>query len=111
MRRAISRRLVHATRKPGWVGNSIEGNPSGVRNSMSAPSEPAARLSEVKVRTTPLTCGCQASVAIRIRIGGCLVDSSRRDVVPEIFQACDVIEVNDPEFRISGLFSRLLAAS
>jgi hypothetical protein len=29
----------------------------------------ALRASEVRVRTTPFTCGCQASVAINIRIG------------------------------------------
>src|ERR1700743_1257899 len=37
---------------------------------MSAPSAGALRASEVRVRTTPLTCGCQASVAINIRISG-----------------------------------------
>ena len=36
----------------------------------SAQSIAALRASEVNVRTTPLTCGCQASVAIKIRIFG-----------------------------------------
>jgi hypothetical protein len=35
---------------------------------ISAPSEEAARASDVNVRTTPFTCGCQASVAIKIRM-------------------------------------------
>ena len=35
---------------------------------MSAPSADALRARDVNVRTTPLTCGCQASVATRIRI-------------------------------------------
>jgi hypothetical protein len=34
---------------------------------MSAPSALALSASEVNVRTTPLTCGRQASVAIKIR--------------------------------------------
>src|SRR5689334_10098138 len=37
---------------------------------MSVPSVVAARASDVSVRTTPLTCGRQASVAIKIRIAG-----------------------------------------
>src|ERR1700722_20604121 len=46
----------------------MEGNPSGERNSMVTPSLKALRANEVKVRTTPLTCGCQASVAMSTRI-------------------------------------------
>ena len=66
---------------PVWQGNAqarigrhrrTEGNPSGVRKSTSTPSADALRFSEVRVRTTPLTCGCQASVAIKIRIAGIL---------------------------------------
>src|SRR4029077_2121429 len=40
-----------------------------------APRLPAARLSEPSVRTTPLTCGCQASVATSIFI--CLFPAGR----------------------------------
>src|SRR5579875_2223997 len=63
IRRAISRRLGSAKRRLGSVGRGTEGNPSGERKSMVTPSLRALRASEVKVRTTPLTWGCQASVA------------------------------------------------
>src|SRR6202040_1259237 len=46
----------------------MEGNPSGVKKSMVTPSLSALRASDVNVRTTPLTCGCQASVAMSTRI-------------------------------------------
>src|SRR3977135_2114490 len=46
----------------------MEANPSGVRKVISTPSLRALSASDVNVRTTPLTCGCQASVAIRTRI-------------------------------------------
>src|SRR5262249_38300663 len=49
-------------------GSGTPGNPSGVRNSTVTPRARALCASEVKVRTTPFTCGCQASVAIRTRI-------------------------------------------
>jgi hypothetical protein len=63
---------------------------------MSTPSNAALRASEVSVRTTPLTCGCQASVATKIRIRGALAlfDSSWIDVRTKIFQAYDVIELS-----------------
>jgi hypothetical protein len=40
-------------------------------------------------------------------------DSFRRDVASEIFQACDVTEVNDPDFRMAADFPgfRLFAGS
>jgi hypothetical protein len=50
------------------VGTGTVRNPSGDRKSILTPSACALRASEVKVRTTPLTCGCQASVATRTRI-------------------------------------------
>ena len=37
-----------------------------------------------------------------------LADSFRRDVASEIFQACDVIEVNDLDFRMATFFLGLL---
>src|ERR1700674_2823020 len=45
-----------------------DGKPSGVRNAIVRPSLLALRSSDVSVRTTPLTCGCQASVAMSTRI-------------------------------------------
>ena len=42
--------------------------PCGVRNSNSAPNSPAACVIRSSVETTPLTCGRQASVAIKMRI-------------------------------------------
>src|SRR3977135_3476331 len=68
--RAISRRFGKAIRTPGEGGAPTDGNPSGVKKETSAPSADALRESEVNVRTTPLTCGCQASVAINIRMNG-----------------------------------------
>src|SRR5262249_13987731 len=44
---------------------------------MSTPSPLAVRASEVRVRTTPLTCGCQASVATKTRIASLLVRQHR----------------------------------
>src|SRR5262249_5074489 len=43
---------------------------SGVRNWIDTPKLAVLEASEVKVRTTPLTCGCQASVAMSTRISG-----------------------------------------
>src|SRR5215470_1866943 len=68
IRRAISRRLGSASRKLGYVGKGMERIPSGERKSMVTPRFRTFCASEVKVRTTPLTCGCQASVATRTRI-------------------------------------------
>src|SRR5262245_39222169 len=48
----------------------MDGKPSGVRKVMSTPSLRAFAASDVKVRTTPLTWGCHASVAMRTRIRG-----------------------------------------
>ena len=45
---------------------------------MVTPSVCALRASEVNVRTTPLTCGCQASVAISTRIKP--ISAARRSV-------------------------------
>jgi hypothetical protein len=50
------------------VGTPREGKPSGVRKLISPSRLEALRASEVSVRTTPFTCGCQASVAINIRM-------------------------------------------
>ena len=51
-----------------WVvGTENDGKPSGERNSTVAPNPFRVRASDVSVRTTPLTCGCQASVAMRMR--------------------------------------------
>ncbi|XIA64649.1 hypothetical protein ACFIOY_38610 [Bradyrhizobium sp. TZ2] len=61
---------------------------------MSAFSAEALRASEVSVRTTPLTCGCHASVAINIFMSGPKRDSKmilKSDVGTWIFQAYDVI--------------------
>jgi hypothetical protein len=73
----------------------MDGNPSGVRKLMSASSAEALRASEVSVRTTPFTCGCQASVAINIRIMGTR-DSMILNFLTLrtwIFQAYDVIDL------------------
>src|SRR5262249_17609543 len=43
---------------------------SGVRNWIDTPKLAVLEASELKVRTTPLTCGCQASVAMSTRISG-----------------------------------------
>jgi hypothetical protein len=62
---------------------------------MATPSAEALRANEVNVLTTPFTCGCQASVAINIRIKGnpeLWLIPSASDVRPMIFQACDVID-------------------
>ena len=60
----------------------------------------ATGAQDVLSLTTPLTCGCQASVAIKIRIAGVrdLADSEFSDVRPRIFQAYDVIELSDGFF-------------
>src|SRR6516162_11115029 len=68
IRRAISRPLGSASRKLGYVGKGMERIPSGERKSIVTPRFRVFCASEVKVRTTPLTCGCQASVATRTRI-------------------------------------------
>src|SRR6202035_546185 len=108
IRRAISRRFGNATRSPGYVGTPSEANPSGVRNCTSAPSAAALRASEVSVRTTPFTCGCQASVAINIRMNGSLsaVDSQLPTFGHRYFrrvtywtQVCDVMERADSLVR------------
>ena len=57
-------------------GTGIEGKPSGVRKSTATPCLRRLWASDISVRTTPLTCGCQASVAMSRRIrrsGGCVV--------------------------------------
>src|SRR6516162_1762202 len=46
----------------------MDAKPSGDKKSMVTPRPFAARASEANVRTTPFTCGCQASVATRTRI-------------------------------------------
>src|ERR1700730_1561594 len=111
IRRAISRRFGNATRSPGYVGTPSEANPSGVRNCTSAPSAAALRASEVSVRTTPFTCGCQASVAINIRMNGSLsaVDSQLPTFGHRYFrrvtywtQVCDVMERADSLVRADG---------
>src|ERR1700682_5507274 len=56
----------------------MEGSPCGVRKSIVTPRLRALRASDVNVRTTPLTCGCQASVAISTRIGRLAVCGRRR---------------------------------
>ncbi len=61
---------------------------------MSASSVEALRASEVSVRTTPFTCGCQASVAINIFMSGTYERIRlilKPDVGTRIFQAYDVI--------------------
>src|SRR6516165_11491725 len=67
-RRAIARRVGIAQRMLRSVGSRKVRNPSGVRNSISAPSFRALATSDCRLRTTPLTCGGHASVAISIRI-------------------------------------------
>ena len=47
---------------------TIPFNPTEVRTSISTPSDGASRNSASIERTTPLTCGSQASVTIRMRL-------------------------------------------
>ncbi len=48
-----------------WKGPE---DPDGSGNSISAPKRGAVEANVCSVRTTPLTCGCHASVATRMRI-------------------------------------------
>src|SRR6516164_10618858 len=68
IRRAISRQVGTAQRTLRSVGSGKVRNPSGVRNSISAPSLRTLAARDCRVRTTPLTWGGHASVATSIRI-------------------------------------------
>ena len=70
------------------------GDPNGIGPEIALKALEALRASEVSVRTTPLTCGCHASVAINIFMFWPNRDSTMipgSDVGTWIFQAYDVI--------------------
>src|SRR5262249_51231815 len=78
--------------------------PSGDRNSMSTPSPLAVRASEVRVRTTPLTCGCHASVATKTRI---LVPS--RPAIAGVFESVDDRVATGGLRSVTEYFNRVTA--
>ena len=73
----------------------MDGNPSGVKKLDFGAERRRAAASDVSVRTTPLTCGCQASVAINIRMYRTRDYRMilKSDVRTWIFQAYDVIDM------------------
>src|SRR5262245_25333323 len=90
MRCAIWRGHGSAIHSPGWVGSGTPGDASCVRNSTVTLRARALCASEVKVRTTPFACGCQASVAIRTRIPPLALGTA----VPSHYRiACDKIAI------------------
>jgi hypothetical protein len=63
---------------------------------MSASSADALRGRDVNVRTTPLTCGCLASVATRIRIRiSSLLILNFRTFAQRCFRDYDAIDAGD----------------
>ena len=70
MRRRTAPGRVTATRTCGYVGRGTVRNPSAARISISTPRAGASLTKASIERTTPLTCGSQASVMMRMRVNG-----------------------------------------